>query len=326
MSSSSSSSANHQHSFADEPPPNLPLREIPYSYGLPFFGVFRSTNMPPFPFMALDPKVDVVLDGTFITSTSITGSYRPCANLDPSEPSHAVLKDFFLSLLSSFHNKSIPSFHLCLWELFINLEDELSDKVKASSILDQAESVGIKRDEACHNLVFLSGFNAYASMKALFSGLIKWVRKAGESLHQQLSDEIRTVVKEEGGVTLSALETMTLTKSVVCEVLRIELVVQFQCGKAKEDIVVHSHNSTFQIKKGEMIFGYQPMVTKDPIAFANPDDIRRWRISNAPDKAVALKQLRTHVIMFGAWVAVIRVTPYVLHYFSDSKEELKLDL
>ncbi|KAL6348039.1 hypothetical protein AAG906_037768 [Vitis piasezkii] len=44
-----------------------------------------------------------------------------------------------------------------------------------------------------------------------------------------------------------------------------------------------------------------------------------------PDKAVALKQLRTHVVMFGAWVAVVRVTPYILHYFSDEKEELKID-
>ncbi|KAJ7967376.1 mitochondrial import receptor subunit TOM6-like [Quillaja saponaria] len=45
-----------------------------------------------------------------------------------------------------------------------------------------------------------------------------------------------------------------------------------------------------------------------------------------PDKAVALKQLKTHVYMFGAWVAVIRVTPYVLHYLIGENEELKLDL
>ncbi|PSS29389.1 Mitochondrial import receptor subunit like [Actinidia chinensis var. chinensis] len=44
-----------------------------------------------------------------------------------------------------------------------------------------------------------------------------------------------------------------------------------------------------------------------------------------PDKEAALKQLRSHVAMFGAWVAVIRVTPYILHYFSDQNEELKLD-
>ncbi|GMH02735.1 hypothetical protein Nepgr_004574 [Nepenthes gracilis] len=43
-----------------------------------------------------------------------------------------------------------------------------------------------------------------------------------------------------------------------------------------------------------------------------------------PDKAEALRQLRVHVAMFGAWVAAIRVTPYLLHYFQT--DELKLDL
>ncbi|CAK9150840.1 unnamed protein product [Ilex paraguariensis] len=407
-SSCSSSANNHHHSSADEPSPNLPLREIPGSYGKPFFGalkdrldyfynqgqdeffntriqkynstVFR-TNMPPGPFIASNPKVVAVLDavsfpilfdtskvekknvldGTFIPSTAFTGGYRPCAYLDPSEPSHAALKGFVLSVLSSFHNKFIPSFRLCLSEFFTNLEDELADKGKADfntlsdkmsfefvfrlfcdrspsetsigsngpkftdlwlffqlaplislglkflpnfiedlmlhtfplpffvvksnykklydafytsagSILDQAERVGIKRDEACHNLVFLAGFNAYGGMKTLFPALIKWVGTAGESLHRRLSNEIRTVVKEEGGVTLSAMNKMTLTKSVVYEALRIEPPVPYQYGKAKEDVVVHSHDSTFKIKKGEMIFGYQPLATKDPMVFSNPEE------------------------------------------------------
>ncbi|CAN4112306.1 unnamed protein product [Withania somnifera] len=44
-----------------------------------------------------------------------------------------------------------------------------------------------------------------------------------------------------------------------------------------------------------------------------------------PNKSAALKQLKNHVFLFGTWVAVIRVTPYILHYLSDQKEELKLD-
>ncbi|XP_044509422.1 mitochondrial import receptor subunit TOM6 homolog [Mangifera indica] len=44
-----------------------------------------------------------------------------------------------------------------------------------------------------------------------------------------------------------------------------------------------------------------------------------------PDKAAALKQLKTHVAMFGAWVAVVRVTPYILHYFAGETDELKLE-
>ncbi|XP_061348642.1 mitochondrial import receptor subunit TOM6 homolog [Gastrolobium bilobum] len=45
-----------------------------------------------------------------------------------------------------------------------------------------------------------------------------------------------------------------------------------------------------------------------------------------PDKAAALKQLKSHVAMFGAWVVVIRVTPYILHFLNGEKEELKLEL
>ncbi|XP_057456351.1 mitochondrial import receptor subunit TOM6 homolog [Lotus japonicus] len=45
-----------------------------------------------------------------------------------------------------------------------------------------------------------------------------------------------------------------------------------------------------------------------------------------PDKAAALKQLKSHVAMFGTWVVLIRVTPYVLHFLTSEKEELKLEL
>ncbi|KAJ0076767.1 hypothetical protein Patl1_36294 [Pistacia atlantica] len=139
-------------------------------------------------------------------------------------------------------------------------------------ILDEAEKFGIKRDEACHNLVFLAGFNAYGGSKTLFPALIKWVGLAGPKLHRQLADEIRTIVKAEGGVTFSSLDKMVLTKSVVYEALRIEPPVPYQYGKTKADMVVNSHDAAFEIKKGEMIFGYQPLATKDPRVFENPEE------------------------------------------------------
>ncbi|XVE48626.1 hypothetical protein DITRI_Ditri01bG0016700 [Diplodiscus trichospermus] len=141
------------------------------------------------------------------------------------------------------------------------------------SVLDEAENkFRIERDEACHNLVFLAGFNAYGGMKILFPGLIKWVALAGQKLHKKLADEIRTTVKAEGGVTFSALNKMVLTKSTVYEFLRIDPSVPFQYGKAKHDLVVQSHDAAFEIKKGEMIFGYQPFATKDPRVFENPEE------------------------------------------------------
>lgn len=356
--------------------------------------VFR-TNMPPGPFISSDSRVVAVLDtvsfpilfntnkvekkdildGTFMPSLSFFGGYRTCAFLDPSESKHHTLKSLYLSLLADSHKTFIPKFRSNLSELFIALEDEVSDKKKANfnthsdntafdfvfslfsdfhrpsdthlgssgpgrvtrwlalqlaplgsagsklipsfiedfvhtvripaflvkpdynklydafyasagGFLDKAEKLGIPRDEACHNLVFLAGFNAFGGMKVLFPTLIKWVALSGESLHQRLADEIRTVVKSEGGVSFSALEKMALTKSVVYEVLRIEPPVPFQYAKAKEDIVVDSHDSSYLIKKGETIFGYQPLVTKDAKVFENPDEFVSDRFVGDGEKLI----------------------------------------
>ncbi|GKD22257.1 reverse transcriptase, partial [Tanacetum coccineum] len=141
----------------------------------------------------------------------------------------------------------------------------------ATSLLDGAEKTGISREEACHNIIFLIGFSAFGGMKVVFPSLIKWVGSSGESLHTRLANEVRSVVKEEGGVTFSALEKMSLVKSVVYEAFRIEPPVPYQYAKAKEDLVVESHESRFEIKKGETIFGFQTFATKDPKVFDNPD-------------------------------------------------------
>ncbi|KAJ8763553.1 hypothetical protein K2173_002436 [Erythroxylum novogranatense] len=154
----------------------------------------------------------------------------------------------------------------------------------STSVLDKAESFGIDREEACHNLVFLAGFNAYGGMKLLLPTLLKWVSVAGEELHRQLADEIRRVVRSEGGVTPQSMDKMTLTKSVVYEVFRIEPMVPFQYAKAKEDIVVPSHDAAFEIRKGEMIFGYQPLATKDPRVFDDPEDFVGHRFIGEGEK------------------------------------------
>ncbi|XP_074586544.1 mitochondrial import receptor subunit TOM6 homolog [Curcuma longa] len=51
-----------------------------------------------------------------------------------------------------------------------------------------------------------------------------------------------------------------------------------------------------------------------------------FNIPRRPDKATAYKQLRTHLAIMGAWVSVIRLAPYVIHFLTKEKEELKLEL
>ncbi|KAJ1440329.1 Cytochrome P450 [Sesbania bispinosa] len=154
----------------------------------------------------------------------------------------------------------------------------------AGTVLDEAEKVGLKRSEACHNLIFMAGFNAYGGLKNQFPAVIKWVGLGGEELHKQLAKEIRSVVKEEGGVTIQSLEKMPLMKSVVYEVMRIEPVVPYQYARAREDLVVQSHDAAFEIKKGEMIFGFQPFATKDPRIFEDPEEFVARRFMGEGEK------------------------------------------
>ncbi|CAJ2674239.1 unnamed protein product [Trifolium pratense] len=384
---------------------DLPLKQIPGTYGLPFIGpifdrhdyfynqgkdkffstriqkynstIFR-TNMPPGPFISSNPRVIAlldaasfpilfdnkkvekynVLDGTFMPSTNFTGGYRVCAYLDTTEPSHALIKGFYLNTLLSRKDTFVPLFRTILSDAFNVIEDELASKngkadfnsvvsdasfnfmfrlfcdnkdpsetilgsqgpkmfdtwllfqlaplatlgppkifnyledlllrtipfpaclarssykklyetfsSSAVTLLNEAEKAGLKRSEACHNIVFTAGFNAYGGLKNQFPILFKWVGLSGLSLHKELANEIRTVVKQEGGVTIQSLEKMSLVKSVVYEAMRIEPAVPYQYAKAREDLIVKSHDASFEIKKGEMIFGYQPFATKDPRVF-----------------------------------------------------------
>ncbi|KAK7407746.1 hypothetical protein VNO78_09794 [Psophocarpus tetragonolobus] len=144
-------------------------------------------------------------------------------------------------------------------------------KTHATTVLDEAEKLGLERNEACHNVIFVTGFNAYGGLKNQFPIVLKWVGLCGEKLHADLAGEIRRVVSDEGGVTLSALEKMPLLKSVVYEVMRIEPAVPYQYARAREDLIVQSHDASYRVKKGEMLFGYQPFATKDSRIFEDAE-------------------------------------------------------
>ncbi|KAB1220513.1 Allene oxide synthase, chloroplastic [Morella rubra] len=140
-------------------------------------------------------------------------------------------------------------------------------------VLDEAERLGISRDEACHNLVFATCFNSFGGMKILFPNMVKLLGRAGVKLHTQLAEEIRSAIRSNGGkVTMAAMEQMPLMKSVVYESLRIEPPVALQYGKAKRDLIIESHDAAFRVKEGEMLFGYQPFATKDPKIFDRPEE------------------------------------------------------
>ncbi|XP_078430550.1 allene oxide synthase [Wolffia australiana] len=139
--------------------------------------------------------------------------------------------------------------------------------------LSEAERMGISKEEACHNVIFALCFNAFGGFKILFPTMMKWLARAGIGVHTRLAEEVRAAVRAHGGqVTMRALEEMTLVKSAVYETLRIEPPVPFQYGRARRDLVIESHDAAYQVRSGEMLFGYQPFATRDPRIFERAEE------------------------------------------------------
>lgn len=161
----------------------------------------------------------------------------------------------------------------------------------SGSVLDEAERLGVSREEACHNLLFATCFNSFGGMKIFFPNILKWIGRAGVKLHTQLAEEIRSAVRSNGGkVTMAAIEQMPLMKSVVYELFRMEPPVPLQFGRAKTDLVIESHDAAFTVKEGELMFGYQPFATKDPRIFERPEEF-------VPDRFVGEgERLLKHVV------------------------------
>lgn len=169
------------------------------------------------------------------------------------------------------HTFTLPGF--LIKSDYQRLYDFFLEAAGNSGALDEAERLGLSKEEACHNILFSACFNTYGGMKIFFPAILKWVGSVGPQLHAKLAAEIRDAVRKNGGqVTMAGMENdMPLMKSVVYEAFRIEPPVPLQYAKAKEDIVIQSHDAAYQVKKGEMLFGYQPFATKDGRVFKKPE-------------------------------------------------------
>ncbi|XP_020888476.1 allene oxide synthase, chloroplastic [Arabidopsis lyrata subsp. lyrata] len=244
--------------------------------------------------------------GTYMPSTDLTGGYRILSYLDPSDgtacnflarafygtnPVDTKLKADAPGLITKWvlfnlhpllslglprivedpllHTFSLPpalvkSDYQRLYEFFYE---------SAGEILVEADKLGISREEATHNLLFATCFNTWGGMKILFPNMVKRIGRAGHKVHNQLAEEIRSVIKSNGGeLTMGGIEKMELTKSVVYECLRFEPPVPAQYGRAKKDLVIESHDAAFKVKAGEMLYGYQPLATRDPKIFDRADE------------------------------------------------------
>ncbi|KAM3744990.1 hypothetical protein ACB098_06G092200 [Castanea mollissima] len=150
---------------------------------------------------------------------------------------------------------------------------------EGKEVLQRGETeFGLSRKESIHNLLFVLGFNAFGGFSVFLPSLVSTIVSDTTGLQAKLRKEAR----EKGGPTLSfdSIKEMPLIQSVVYETLRLNPPVPIQYGRARKDFQLSSHDSVYDIKKGELLCGYQKLVMKDPKIFDEPESFKPERFMN----------------------------------------------
>lgn len=151
-------------------------------------------------------------------------------------------------------------------------------KKEGKEVIERGETeFGLSQEDAIHNLLFVLGFNAFGGFSVFLPSLIDTIATDDTGLQEKL----RTEAREKGGPTLSldSIKEMHLIRSVVYETLRLNPPVPLQYGRARKDFRLCSHESAFEIKKGELLCGYQKLVMRDPVVFDDPESFKPDRFT-----------------------------------------------
>jgi len=96
------------------------------------------------------------------------------------------------------------------------------------------------------------------------------------ALRPRLRDEVRRAMDKDadsGFGFATVRESMPLVRSTVYEMLRMQPPVPLQFDHARRDFVLQSHGSTaYQVYKGGVLCGYQPLAMRDPEVFDRPEE------------------------------------------------------
>lgn len=130
---------------------------------------------------------------------------------------------------------------------------------------------GLSHEETIHNLIFILGFNAFGGFSIFLPTLLNAIGSDSD-LQVKLRKEVREKLGEsKSTLSFDSVKKMELVQSVVYETLRLNPPVPLQFGRARNDFVLSSHDSAFEVKKGELLCGFQKLVMRDPKVFDDPE-------------------------------------------------------
>ncbi|PKA46594.1 Allene oxide synthase, chloroplastic [Apostasia shenzhenica] len=131
---------------------------------------------------------------------------------------------------------------------------------------------GLGKEEAINNILFVLGFNAFGGFSIFLPKLITTIGRDNTGLKSKLRDEVRREINENETLGFEEVKRMELLRSTVYEVLRLNPPVPLQFARAREDFELTSAEARFQVKKGELLCGYQPLAMRDAAVFERADE------------------------------------------------------
>ncbi|CAO2842116.1 unnamed protein product [Amaranthus hypochondriacus] len=143
---------------------------------------------------------------------------------------------------------------------------------EAQQVIEIAKTqFGLTQQEAIHNLLFILGFNAFGGFSLFLPAVLTNLGTNKDGIQDRLRKEVREKCSSVSLLGFDTVQSMPNVGSFVYETLRLKPPVPLQYGRARRDFVIQSHDSRFEVKKGELLCGFQPLVMRDPKVFYDPN-------------------------------------------------------
>eukprot|EP00243_Klebsormidium_subtile_P002514 TRINITY_DN1501_c0_g1_i1.p1 TRINITY_DN1501_c0_g1~~TRINITY_DN1501_c0_g1_i1.p1 ORF type:complete len:588 (+),score=148.09 TRINITY_DN1501_c0_g1_i1:360-2123(+) len=133
---------------------------------------------------------------------------------------------------------------------------------------------GLSEHESVVHLMYFIAFNAHGAIVGVWASVLTAIALyGGKPLMAKLSEEVRSAAAKYGNgeLTHEVIANLPLLDSVIYETLRTQPPIAVQHARAREDIVIESHDAQYTIPKGQIIAGHAYWPQRDPAIFDEPD-------------------------------------------------------
>ncbi|XP_010248046.1 PREDICTED: fatty acid hydroperoxide lyase, chloroplastic [Nelumbo nucifera] len=152
-------------------------------------------------------------------------------------------------------------------------------KKEGREVIERGETqFQLGEEETIHNLLFVLGFNAFGGFSVFLPSLITTLGSGKTGLQDKLRQEVREKVGS-SSLGFDSVREMELVQSFVYETLRYNPPVPLQFARARKDFILSSYDSSYEIKKGELLCGYQLLAMRDPKVFDEPETFQPERFT-----------------------------------------------